>query len=273
VIERAPRAPRRRTRDPLPAPLLPLVHRAARARPRALARRLQVALQQVDSFAQVRELLGDAVAAALTPDRSPRRLSSRAANGPLYCARRRIGTHAGLGPRIRGATTAKRHRDMPKDIILTPEGLEKLQSSSTSSRPRSGARSPSASRRRASSATSPRTPSTTTPRTSRRCSRRGSRVAGEAADGDRDRGRRHLDRHRPGRLGRPRQGREDRQVGPGTRSSARPRPSRRRTSSPTSRRSAARCSATSATRPSRSRCRAVRRASKIKITKIDVGLK
>ena len=40
---------------------------------------------------------------------------------------------------------------------------------------RSGARSPSASRRRASSATSARTPSTTTPRTSRRCSRRASR--------------------------------------------------------------------------------------------------
>ena len=65
--------------------------------------------------------------------------------------------------------------DMQKDVILTPEGLEKLKQEIEDLSTTSAARSPNGSRRRASSATSPRTPSTTTPRTSRRCSRRGSR--------------------------------------------------------------------------------------------------
>ena len=80
--------------------------------------------------------------------------------------------------------------------------------SSSTSRPRAGARSPRGSRRPASSATSPRTPSTTTPRTSRRCSRPDRAARGQAALGDRHRRVGHLDRHRAGRLGRARQGRE-----------------------------------------------------------------
>ena len=70
----------------------------------------------------------------------------------------------------------------------------------------------------------------------------------------------------------PRQGREDRQVARATRSSAPPRRSPRRTSSRTSRRSGAPCSGTGATTSSRCRSRADP-PRKLKITKIDVGLK
>ena len=58
--------------------------------------------------------------------------------------------------------------DVEKDVILTPEGYEKLKSELEELDHQRAARSPSASARPASSATSPRTPSTTTPRTSRR---------------------------------------------------------------------------------------------------------
>jgi len=63
---------------------------------------------------------------------------------------------------------------MPKDVILTPEGLANLKAEldhmSTTRRREVAA----ASKRPANSAISPRTPSTTTPRTSRPCSRRAS---------------------------------------------------------------------------------------------------
>ena len=77
-------------------------------------------------------------------------------------------------------------------------------------------------------------------------------------------------RRRPRRLARPRQGREVRQVASSTRSSARPRPTRPRTSSPTSRRSARRCSATSAATTVDVQLPA-RQGRKLKITKIDVA--
>ena len=62
---------------------------------------------------------------------------------------------------------------MPKDVILTPEGLGEAEGRASDAgldRP-SAKRSRNASRRRANSETSRRTPSTTTPRTSRRWSR------------------------------------------------------------------------------------------------------
>ena len=130
---------------------------------------------------------------------------------------------------------------MPKDVILTPEGLEKLKDELEDLQTTAAARSPSASRRRGSSATSRRTPSTTTPRTSRRCSRRGSpssRSKLRSASVDRRQG--ALERHRPRRLDGPRQGREAASRRR-TRSSARPRPTPGEQRSPTSRRSARRC--------------------------------
>ncbi len=86
-------------------------------------------------------------------------------------------------------------------------------------------------------------------------------AAGEAAHGDGDPGQGPLHRRRPGRLGRARQGRKDRQVGQVHDRRLGRGQARGDTSSPTSRPSAARCSGASATRPSPSRSRAGPRAS------------
>ena len=74
-----------------------------------------------------------------------------------------------------------------KEVILTPQGHERLKEEIEHPLPSSGARWPSASSRRASSATSQRTPSTTTPRTSRRCSSTDRHARGEAEERARDR--------------------------------------------------------------------------------------
>ena len=163
-------------------------------------------------------------------------------------------------------------RRMQKDVILTPEGLEKLKQEIEylSERP-SAARSRSASRKPASSATSPRTPSTTTPRTSRRCSRRASRSSRRSCARRRSStppsstptssasARWSTSRTRSRQGGRV----HDRRLDRGR--------TRRASASPTSRRSARRCSAARRATPS-SVPAPQGPTRKLKITKIDVGL-
>ena len=69
---------------------------------------------------------------------------------------------------------------MPKDVILTPDGLEKLTDELEVLRNDRRREVAERIKEARSSATSPRTRSTTTPRTSRRCSRRGSRSSRSA---------------------------------------------------------------------------------------------
>ena len=156
------RAPRRRARGALPAQVLPLVRR----RGSAAARRCRTRSSATASLAEARarSLRWSARARLRRPQRRSRRYTARPPS------RRRSPRSSGLS-----CDGVDQHEaTMPKDVILTPEGLEKLKDELEHLQTTAGARSPSASRRRASSATSPRTPSTTTPRTSRRCSRRGS---------------------------------------------------------------------------------------------------
>ena len=207
----APSSTSARTARALPAQVLPLV------RARCASSTERAAAAGSCSAATARAALATAARcrrAARTRALTARRACSR----PRYTAALAEPSARPFPARSRALLRRRRNTNprrghMPKDVILTPEGLRSSRRSSTSSPPRSAARSPSGSRRRASSATSPRTPSTTTPRTSRRCSRPDRPAAGEAADGDRHRGRGSLHRRRARRVGRPRQGREDRQVG------------------------------------------------------------
>ena len=205
----------------------------------ARAEGVQAALQQA---AVARRGARDARCAALRrglrrwPPAAAALLRARADRASLYCR------GCSARPR-RGLDSAS----CPRTSSSPPKVSPSSRPSSSTCRPTAAARSPRGSRRRASSATSPRTPSTTTPRTSRRCSRRGSPSSRSKLRSATviDAGELGTDVV-AGRLGRPRQGREDRQVDEvHDRRLGRGQPGAR-PSSPTSRRSARRCSAASA---------------------------
>ena len=143
--------------------------------------------------------------------------------------------------------------ELARESLITQDGLEKLKAEIEHLSTDAGERSPRGSRRRASSATSPRTPSTTTPRTSRRCSSSGSPSSrsGCAARpwSTSSASTRLRRRRRPG----PRQGPEVRRLAASSTSSALPRPTSPRGSSPTSPRSGVPSWATSAATSSPSR--------------------
>ena len=151
---------------------------------------------------------------------------------------------------------------MPKDVILTPEGLEKLKDElellSTDKRREVAERIKEA---REFGDISENSEYDDAKNEQAMLESRIAQLAGEAAHGDRDRRQGRLHRRRPGRLGRARQGREDRQVGQvhdrrlGRGQAAEQ--AKLSNESPVGRR----CSGTSATTSSPCRSRAARRAS------------
>ena len=123
------RASRRRARGALPAQVLPLVPGAPGPRPIA-ARRMQASLQARGTIAGARGAL------RLCRRRSPRRRGARV-GAPLGLASlaillRSLVPAAAISRRQAGSCGSHRpstatEGHMPKDVILTPEGLEKLQ--------------------------------------------------------------------------------------------------------------------------------------------------
>ena len=209
------RAPRRAARHALPAQVLPLV-----CDPSAAGGEGGQAPAGIPADGAHAGARAGAAGPGLPAFRAGRLSPSREGSRPRYTAALAEAPGPATSPLAAGfcvlrtgpPTAIEGH--MPKDVILTPEGLQKLKDElellSTEKRREVAERIKEAQRVRG---------HLRELRVRRRQERAGDGrephrpAAGEAADGDRHPGQGPLDRRRAGRLGRARQGREDGQVG------------------------------------------------------------